>query len=1154
MEFRILGPLEVRAGDQTISLGGGRQRALLALLILHANETVSTDRLVEELWGERAPATAAKVVQNHVSQLRRSFTDGLLVTEGSGYTLRLEPGSVDLDRFEQLLGEGRGALAGGDPEQASGLLREALALWRGPPLADFAFEPFAQTEIARLEERRLAALEERIEADLALGRHADLVGELEALVKEHPLRERLRSQLMLCLYRSGRQAEALEVYQAGRTALVEELGIEPGRPLRELHQAILQQDPALDPAAAVEPAAEPSRGVFVGRDAELAELLGGLEDALAGSGRLFLLVGEPGIGKSRLADELLARGRGRGARILVGRCWEAGGAPAYWPWVQSLRAYVRESDATTLRSLLGAGGPELAQILPELRRHLPELPASPALESEGARFRLFDATADFLRNASERRPIVLFLDDLHAADEPSLLLLQFVARELASTRILILGTYRDVDPLPGQPLTATLAEVTREPGTRRLSLAGLSEQDVADYIDLTASEIASPELVAALHEETDGNPLFVGEIVRLLAVEGVQSDSGAELRLVIPESVREVIGRRLGHLSDECNRVLVLASVLGREFALDALAHMAGVSEEQLLDALDEAMTARVVSDVPGASGRLRFAHVLIRDTLYEELTTVRRVRLHRLAIEAVEAVYGEESGPHLAELAHHAIAGSEFDKGLRYARRAADRALALLAYEEAARLYVTALEALDLASATDDETRCQLLLSLGEAQMRAGNTEAGKQVFLDAAGIARRLGLHRELALAAGGYAREDMYLRAGRDTRLVPLLEEGLAALSEEDVELRTRLLARLAGALRDEPTRDRRDGMSREAVELARRRGNLAALAYALDGRVPVIIAPDTIAECLAIADELCELAARIGDVQRLAHGHLHRVIALLMLGRVKELEPDLDTRSRITDELKEPSQLWEVPAGQAALALAAGRLTEADELVPQAFALGEGSKPEVAIPVVRIQRYTLCDFRGSLEEVEPQIRDLVAEYPARPAFRCALLHLHARLGRLPEARKALADFVRDDCSALPFDQEWLYGMSLLAETAALLGESDSAEVLYELLLPYPTFNAADWPEGIRGSISRYLGQLATTTKRRQDAERHFEAALAMNAEWGFRPWLAYTQHDYARMLKERAEPGDRERADELLASSRMLAEELGLTALGAEISAL
>ena len=250
MEFRILGPLEVRDGKRAVALGRGRQQALLALLLLHPNETLSSERLVEELWGERAPATAPKVIQNHVSTLRRALGDGRLVTRGSGYALLVESDELDVERFEALLAEGRAALHSGDPERASALLQEALELWRGPPLSDFVFESFAQAEIGRLDERRLVALEERLEADLALGRHADVVAELETLVAENQLRERLRGQLMLALYRSGRQAEALHSYQETRRILVDELGIEPGHALQQLHTAILQQDPSLDSAPA----------------------------------------------------------------------------------------------------------------------------------------------------------------------------------------------------------------------------------------------------------------------------------------------------------------------------------------------------------------------------------------------------------------------------------------------------------------------------------------------------------------------------------------------------------------------------------------------------------------------------------------------------------------------------------------------------------------------------------------------------------------------------------------------------------------------------------------------------------------------------------------------------------------------------------------
>ena len=254
MEFRILGPLEVHETGESVPLGGKKQRSLLAILLLNANHVVSTDRLIDELWGAEAPQTAAKALQVHVSQLRKALEPDrapgeagrVLVTRAPGYVLRLEPGELDLERFERLASEGRAALAARDPARAASLLREALALWRGPPLAEVAYADFAQREISRLEELRLSILEDRIQADLDCGRHAEVIGELETLVAAEPLRERLRAQLMLALYRSGRQAEALDAYREARSALVEELGIEPSRGLKELEAGILEQDPALD--------------------------------------------------------------------------------------------------------------------------------------------------------------------------------------------------------------------------------------------------------------------------------------------------------------------------------------------------------------------------------------------------------------------------------------------------------------------------------------------------------------------------------------------------------------------------------------------------------------------------------------------------------------------------------------------------------------------------------------------------------------------------------------------------------------------------------------------------------------------------------------------------------------------------------------------
>jgi DNA-binding SARP family transcriptional activator/tetratricopeptide (TPR) repeat protein len=1132
-------------------LGGVKQRAVLAILILHRGEIVSGERLVDELWGERPPATAAKTLQGYVSRLRKALGDDLVQTRGRGYVLALSADQLDVDRFEQLASGGRAALSAGDAATAAERLHGALAVWRGAPLADFTYEPFAQAEIARLEEARLATLEDRIEADLELRRHGQLVAELESLVREHPLRERMRGQLMLALYRSGRQAEALDCYRIGRRALIDEVGIEPGTALRGLHQGILEQDPRLDSRSEIRltrasAGIARAAGVFVGRERELAEMLGALEDVIAGQGRLFVLSGEPGIGKSRLAEELARHARDRGALVLVGRCWEAGGAPAFWPWVQSLRAYLRASDRGELIRELGPDAAEIAPILPELYELIPEPPHPAALDADGARFRLFYATAEFLRRASDKRPLVFVLDDLHAADTPSLLLVQFLARELAHARVLLLAALRDVDPTPGQSLSAMLAEVTREPGTRRVSLGGLSEPEIARYVELAAAEIFSPELAAALYAETDGNPLFVAETVRLLSIEGVRRQEGGEVRLAIPEGVRDVITRRLAHLSTGCHEVLVLASVLGREFTLIVLARVAATSEDRLLDTLDEAMEARVLAAVPGAPGRLRFAHVLIRDTLYERLTPARRVRLHRLVVSALEPLYGEEAGPHLAELAHHAIAASDFQRGLRYACRAGDRALQLLAYEEAERLYETALEAFGLAEVSDEKDHCELLLSLGEARARAGNTAAAHEAFLQAAELARRLDRPHELARAAAGYGGRIVWFRAGKDDRLVPLLESALAALPDNEVELRVRLLARLAGALRDELSAERRDRLGREAVELARRTGNLSALAYALDGHAAATCGgPGTQLQQLALGSELREVAARIGDRERVLAGHIQRFAAQCTLGEISEAQAELTAASHIAEELRQRAQLWQVHACWAMLALAAGRFGDAEELIPRAFELGEPVNREMAISGRALQLCTLRDFQGNLDQVEAAIGDAAMEYPARPVLRCAHAYLHARLGRTSVGQQALRDLAERDFAMLPLDLEWLLAMSLLAESCSLLADADTASIVYSLLVPHAALNAVDWPEGIRGSVSRYLGLLAATMGRLQDAATHFDHALAMNDSMGARPWLAHTQHEYARMLLTREGPGDHERAQELIDQALSTYRELHMT---------
>ncbi len=836
MDFRILGPLEVLHEGREVALVGSKQRALLTLLLLHANETLSTDRLVDELWGERPPANAAKTVQMQIFRLRkalaagsRNSSAGPVVTRERGYELTLDPDRLDSQRFERLVVEGRSELAGGNPERALSVLEEALSLWRGAPLAELAYEPFAQREIRRLEDLWVAASEQLIEAKLGIGRHAEVVTQLEALIGDHPYRERLRAQLMVALYRSDRQADALQAYQDARRTLVEELGVEPGERLRELERAILAQDPELQLAAAEKPAAgQPprvtARSGFAGREPELSELIAGLDDAVVGRGCVFLLAGEPGIGKSRLAEELLARARDRGARVLVGRCWEAGGAPVYWPWVQGLRSYIRESDPDALRSQLVGGAGELATILPELRELLPDVRRGQGADAEGVRFQLFESLASFLRGAASREPLAILLDDLHAADAPSLLLLRFMAEELADAPIMIVGCYRDTEV--GTDLAETLAEISRRSTVHRLALEGLGRAETFRLLELTMGGSPGGELAERVHAETQGNPLFAAEIGRLLASAGSPERSPG--RLPIPQGVREAIGLRLRHQSESCRDVLTLASVIGREFSVETVRRASGLHEAELFEALEEAAAVRLVTDVPGASGRMRFSHILVRDVLYVDLQAPRRLRLHGAIGETLEALYASNLDPHLAELAHHYLeAGSAMaDKAIDYAERAGDRAAAQHGYEEAARHYTSALRVVETTGPGEPNTTCELLLSLGGALSRSGMGAEAKRALLRAATLAELAGRPDQLARAALEYGGRFAWARASTDPELVPLLERALAAVGEKDTTTRVRLLARLAGATRDDPSRDSQSppcGRGAEAREAEWRPGH-------------------------------------------------------------------------------------------------------------------------------------------------------------------------------------------------------------------------------------------------------------------------------------------------------------------------------------------
>jgi DNA-binding SARP family transcriptional activator len=1162
VQFRVLGPLEVLDDGRPLALGGAKQKALLAVLLLNANEVVSSDRLIDELWGAEPPRTAAKSLQTMVSQLRKLLeperasgeAGRVLVTRPPGYALEIDPEQLDLVRFRALAAEGRAALAEGDPGRAADAFREALGLWRGDPLADFAYEPFAQAEIDRLEELRLAALEDRIQADLELGRHAEVVVELERLVERHPLRERLRGQQMLALYRSGRQAEALEAYRDARRALTEELGIEPSRELRELERAILDQEPALDHAVSPAPAAPGPEAPaarsesFVGRESELDEFHTALVD---GGGRmsLFLIAGEPGIGKSRLADEWTAVAEGCGALVCWGRCWEAGGAPAYWPWVQALRAYIRDSDQQRVRDELEPVARDVAQMLPELHELFPDLPPPPSLDPEGARFRLFDSTASFLRTAAEARPLVLVLDDLHAADEPSLLLLRFLARSLQDARLVLVGAYRDTEPRR-EALNTAVAEIRREPVTRYIRLGGLDADEVATVVELLAGSRPSPELAKAVHRETEGNPLFVVELVRLLAAEGrLEEVAAAPWRRRIPQGIREVIGHRLRQLSDDCKQLLSVASVLGREFRLDALERVSNRAREEVLDRLDEAQAARVVTDTPTGRDRLRFSHALIRDSLYGDLAGAERLRLHRRAVESLEELYQAEREQNLAELAYHAleaVPAGEVDRAIDYARRAGDQAAGLLAYEEAGRLFRMALEALALKLAADEGTRCELLLALGDAEARGGDVPAAQQTFLEAAGVASELDAPEQLARAALGYGGRWIWFRAGKDTHLIPLLEDALEQLPEGDSELRVMLMARLAGALRDHPVPERRSALTTEALEIARRVGEPRTLAHAIGGTYSAFSWPRDTDAWLKMAHELIRLSDQMGDKEQAFFGHFHAFGAYMIKGDVSAADREYTETATLAQELRQPSQTWVSWIEEATQNLLAGRIGRAEEIAQRASEIGSHAQGLDATYwyVINLQGWSLRREQGRLPEILPLLETYVAEHPGVFIFRCLLASVYSELGREGDARRELDRLAAEHFENLEVGTEWFLGAAVLAWVCAILDDAERARGLYDALLPYPEYNVYAHPEAALGSASRPLGVLAATMSRWEEAERHFERALEMNERMGARPWIAHTQREWAGMLTRRAAPADAGRARRLLASAGDTYAELGM----------
>jgi tetratricopeptide (TPR) repeat protein len=467
---------------------------------------------------------------------------------------------------------------------------------------------------------------------------------------------------------------------------------------------------------------------------------------------------------------------------------------------------------------------------------------------------------------------------------------------------------------------------------------------------------------------------------------------------------------------------------------------------------------------------------------------------------------------------------------------------VSLLAYEEAARLYELALNLVH-----EGVEQCLLLLALGDAQSRAGDTQASKESFREAAALAEKLGLAKTMAEAALGYGGRIFWEVSRGDEHHMALLERALSVLGEEDSALRVKLLARLAaGPLRDASfPPERRAALSNEALEMARRIGDPALLAYALHGHIEAaLLSPDRAQERLELSAELIEAALAAGEKEPAVEGREERLLTLLGLGDRRGAEVELAAMEKLTEELRQPAHRWLVAVLQALLALLDGRLAEAEELVAEARRVGERTQTWNVSVSYGLQLVILRRDQGRLSEVEDLIRSSADRYPTYVIWRCVLASAAGELGDETRARVELEALAVDGFAPIPFDEQWLVSLSFLAEAAAVLADRTRAAALHKLLLPFADRVAVSYPEISTGSVARSLGLLASTTKRWEDAERHFAAAVEMNERIGARPWLARTQRDYVRMLRERGAPGDRERASALEQAARALADEIGM----------
>lgn len=882
---------------------------------------------------------------------------------------------------------------------------------------------------------------------------------------------------------------------------------------------------------------------FVGRSAEIKRLQGAWERALHGTPSVALLAGEAGIGKTSLAAEAARRAAETGATVLYGRCNEDVRVP-YQPFAEALGQLAGLLSKSALAALIGPDASELARILPDVAGG-PVRRGNEEVDPDLARYRSFQAVQLLLSRVTEQFALCIVLDDLHWATKPTVLLLRHLVRADDPARMLIVGTYRDTDLDRNDPLAEALPDLRREPSVERIAVRGLEPGDVVALLGRSAGhdlDDRAAELARALHDETEGNPLFIGELIRHLQETGVVFERGGRWTsdvasvddVVLPEGVREAITRRVGRLSAAADHVLRVAAVAGPEFSFRTLQAACVDMRGDVLDVIDEALAAGILHDLGGT--RFAFAHGVIRQTLYSELSSARRVRLHRLVGEAME----QQHEP-VEALAHHfaeAAWDGQADKAAMYALDAARSALERFAFEEAVSHLERGRAALDAEQDPDPLRRAELLIEFSESFARSLAVVPARRTALEAAEQARRANAG-ELVAKAAVIAADFEVVRVGSpDLATARLVEQALATISDDDPATRACLLAALANYLsaaegRGEEARP----LVEEAVDLARKEQDVDALLQALVVHANVLAAFVQPEQTLEIAQEIAAIALEHADRRRQAQALQYLVRARLELG-------DLAGALEATADLERHSGLGGLPTllSRGVLTLVTGEFTRAEQIFTQILSFSNVDENAASAAAGGL----LQSFRerGEFAEFRPLVASAVEDNPTLLAFQCALAILDAELGDHDVARRRVRELLD---RGLPRDITWMASHTLLAETASLVDDVPSASELYPILAPHAGRAAvvANY-SCVTGAVDRYLGMLAATQGDRVRAAAHYEAALALERAMPSPPLVARTEYWYGSLLR----PTDPERARQLLESAHTTAFSLGMAKLASD----